>query len=464
MDDSILNAAFVASATGGEIFCDSGLAAHGISTDSRNIVKGQIFAAIRGERTDGNRYVVSAAENGAGGIICEFPPEVEEISKFPCFVVTVENTVEAMGRLASAYRDALECTVIGVTGSVGKTTTRSLIQSVLSVCFRTCGTSGNHNNEIGLPYSVLNTDPQAEFAVYELGMSDRGEIDYLSSICRPAIGVITGIGTAHIEFLGSREAIRDAKMEIAGHLSGGGLLLLNGDEPLLEGVEGAVYCSLTNEKSDIRAVNIRYTDGGMLFDVESVNSPKKTDFFVPMYGEHIVLDALFAYAAGTMFGESDDDIKRGLAGAVCVGDRQRVTKKDGITYICDYYNASPESVRASVLVAERLAREGGGRAVLVLGSVLELGVHSAALHREMGEFAATHGDILLTFGEEAENIADGAGSGGIEIMRFADAENTESVINALKSILKPGDTVLFKASHGMRLGRIASVFTENNEK
>ncbi|MBO4769820.1 MAG: hypothetical protein J5563_03450, partial [Clostridia bacterium] len=197
--------------------------------------------------------------------------------------------------------------------------------------------------------------------------------------------------------------------------------------------------------------------------VESVNSPKKTDFFVPMYGEHVVLDALFAYAVGTMFGESDDDIRRGLAAAAGVGDRQRITKKDGITYICDYYNASPESVRASVLVAEKLAHEGGGRAVLVLGSVLELGGHSAALHREMGEFAAVHGDILLTFGEEAGNIADGARGGGIEIIRFDDAENTEPVIFALKSILKPGDTVLFKASHGMRLGRIASEFTENND-
>lgn len=464
MNNDFINAEFVADAIGGMVVCDSGLTANGIFTDSRETIKGGIFAAIKGERTDGNNYIIKAAENGAGGVICQNPPEIEVISRYPCFVVSTDDTVVAMGKLATAYREKLSCTAVGVTGSVGKTTTRSMIQSVLETTYKTCGTIGNHNNEIGLPLTVLNTDLSSEFAVYELAMSAKGEIDYLSSICRPNIAVITNIGTAHIEYLGSREAIRDAKMEIAPYVENGGTLILNGDEPLLEGVDGAFYCSVNNKNSDLFAQNIRFSDGGMLFDAVEKNGGQTDDLFIPLYGEHAVLDALYAFAIGKMCSVPDDSIRLGLKNVKGVGNRQRVVEKNGLTIVCDYYNASPESFRASVLVAEKLALQNGGKTIIVLGSVLELGEHSETLHREMGEFASKHGDCLFTFGSDAGYAACEAEKNGIAMVRkFDDINDVEPIIDAIREAIAPNDVVLFKASHGMNLGRIASAFTQERE-
>ncbi|MBQ0102084.1 MAG: UDP-N-acetylmuramoyl-tripeptide--D-alanyl-D-alanine ligase [Firmicutes bacterium] len=454
MKKDILTAAFVASSCGGEIIRDGG-AAHGIAIDSRKVEKGNIFAAIAGENTDGHNSIRQSLEKGAGGIICEKVPEGELPGDG--FVVKVENTVKALGAVAKAYRSLFGCPFVGVTGSVGKTTTRTLIRSVLAAKYVTYGTEGNFNNELGLPISLLSFAPDIEAGVYELGMGVKGDIDMLSKILSPTVGVITNIGTAHIEFLGSRENIRDAKMEIAANVREGGKLILNGDEPLLSGVEGAVYCALENKNADYYVENIRFTPEGMLFDVKGKGGETK-DILLPAFGEQLVLDSLFAYAVGDLCGIDHEKIKEGISSYEPVGMRQKIVRKDGGCFILDYYNASPESMRTSYDVAVRLAENCGGRAVCVFGSVLEEGEHAEELHRSVGRYIAGGCGLLATFGDDAAYIADEAVKCGMKkenVAVFRDIEDPDALSDYLLENLKSGDCVIFKASHGIRLGRVA---------
>jgi len=460
------NGTALAEACGGTLLYDSGKAISSAVSDSRKVTEGALFVAIVGERTDGHRYVVSAAELGATAVLVETDKiELDDLIALGCSVVLCESSIKALGRLGGYHKSLCSALTVAVTGSVGKTTTRQFIHSVLSRRYLTHKTEGNFNSDIGLPLTLFDLTPDHEASVLEMGMSAKGEISYLTRLAEPDIAVITNVGTAHIEFLGSREAIRDAKMEIVEGLKPNGHLLLNGDEPLLADVEGAIYVALHNGMAAYRAANLRYTHEGMRFDAVCPDLTIE-NCLIPTLGEHTVLDAMFAVAVGHLTGLTPDEIRDGLAAFEGVGMRQNITHMDGITYILDYYNASPESIRASLVVAKKVASNQGGRTVAVLGSILELGEHSESLHRLVGWHAAGLSvDLLFTFGKEAEAIADEAVLYGIRpenVFSFPDVTDAAPLTEAVRKALRPNDVVLLKASHSIRLERVADELIKTN--
>ncbi len=451
----------LALACGGELLYEGVKNATHTVIDSRKASEGSIFVAIKGERTDGHLYLTPAAEKGAAAVITENIPEsLTAFEACGCSVILVDNSAEALATLATNHKKEMRALTVGVTGSVGKTTTRQYIASVLSARFNTHKTDGNFNNELGLPLTVLGISDEHETAVIEMGMGKKGDISFLSKITMPDIAVITTIGSSHIEHLGSREGIRDAKLEIRDGLKTGGKLLLNGDEPLLSGIEGAVYVAINNTEAPYRATNITTSENGMVFDAVCPTRVIK-NCIISTLGSHTVHDAMFAVAIGDMLSLTDGEIKLGLSMFEGVGMRQNIKVKDGITYIHDYYNASPESIRASLSVTKNLAKEKNGRTVAVIGSVLELGNLSETLHRSIGKDAAHIGtDLLFTFGEDAAFIADEAITMGMDkdkIQVFKDITDPTPIANAIKNVLKLNDCVLIKASHGIEMGRIADL-------
>ncbi len=434
-----------------------------VSTDSRDTSGNELFIAIRGERLDAHKFLKTAFENGAVAAIVD---HIEEELPEGASLIIVDDTTEAFGKLAAAYRDGIDPLCVAVTGSVGKTTTRQFIYSVLHEQYKTHRSEKNYNNEIGTPISLLSMKSDCEAAVFELGMSSRGEISYLTKLVRPDIAVITNIGTSHIENLGSREAIRDAKMEITEGLKENGDLILNADEPLLSGIENAYYVGINNEKADFRVLNIRAADGKTTFDISYPGGICK-DIYAPALGAHIAFDSAYAFAVGYLLGIPEEKIKKGIADYEAVEMRQNIVCHDGITFIHDYYNASPESMKAALSVLLEYARLSDGRAVAVLGDMRELGEHSRALHEEVGKTAAELGTgLLFTFGEEASAIADGAEKAGMSagaIYRYTDLENVFAFGNAVNAAIRPGDAVLLKASRAVALERVIQYLTGHKE-
>lgn len=420
----------------------------GYTLDSREVAANDVFFAVVGERFNGNDFIEQVAEKKPGAIVYSEDPAVfnPEIA-----YIKVADTTVALSLFASAYKETISPFTVAVTGSVGKTTTRQLIYSVLSKEYNTCVTKGNLNNEIGLPKTLLTLTKENTALVAELGMNHRGEIERLSKTVRPDISVITTIGTSHIEFLGSREGIRDAKMEIKCGMSEDGVIIGDGDEPLLDGLID-VYCSIKNENSDFYANNIREFEDKTLFDAHYADETVK-DICIPILGKFAVKDALYAIAVGVTSGISAEKIKEGLFEYEKVGYRQNISKhSNNITVIEDCYNAAPESMKSSIDVLVSLAMKKGGRAVAVLGDMGELGENSLPLHRSVGEYIEKAGDItVLTYGEDSVYISDKN--------HFA-KEQSGDLLEYLKSIIRENDTVLFKASRFMEMEKISQKFKE----
>lgn len=444
-----------------------------LSVDSRelSVTSGEgstesavMFAAIRGERVDGNDYVLRAMQNGACCALCERLPSIEGACDGDAMgsFILVGDTVEALGKLGKYVVERVRPTTVAITGSVGKTTTKQFTASVLSQKFRTLATEGNFNSEIGLPMTLLGLTPAHEAAVLELGMSAAGEIGRMAKICSPDIAVVTCIGNSHIEMLGSREAIRDAKLEIAQGLKEGGRLVLNGDEPLLAGVKSAVYLSACG-RGDYNITHVRREGEHTRFDLEGARCLR--ELVIPTIGEHMILDAAYAAVVGILLGLSEEEIRAGLAAYETTGLRQKLTRLDGMTLIEDCYNANPESMRAALGVLQsaegNLSRSltdcpKGGRKIAILGDMRELGVESPAFHRALGEIAADTCDLLYTFGSLASGIAEGAAAAGMDVgcIHSFGEEQTDLLISALDGEICPGDVLLFKASRAMKLERI----------
>ena len=438
-----------------------------ICTDSREADKNTLFVAIRGERVDGHDYIGQAIAAGCRCFLCEYVPH--DIYAQRVGAAVVEDSVAAFCQLAKRYRmekfgDRDPMRTIAVTGSVGKTTTKEMVASVLRQELNLYAAQGNFNSEIGMPMSLMSAGAHHRAAVLEMGMSARGEISRMSRTACPTVAMITNVGSSHLEYLGTRENIAAAKLEVAEGLRHGGYLLLNADEPLLAGQKApgrhTVYVGIDNPAADCRAERIRYTeDGCTVFDIR-YGSHAWSDVRVPAIGKHMVMAAMFAAATGKIFGLPEASIRAGLMEYQGAPMRQQIEQAGGVTLLCDCYNASPESMGASLQTLRALPVS--GRRVAVLGDMLELGETTVHLHRRVGANAAAVLDVLLTVGELGQSIARGAReAGGCEVMAYTGNDAKQQAAEQLCSLLQEGDALLLKASRGMRLEEIYSAVKQH---
>jgi len=426
-----------------------------VCTDSRKITPGCLFLPWVGEKFDGHNFIDAALDAGAAGCLCAKLPQDIRADKF---YIKVADTRLALRALASAYRDRFDIPVVQITGSVGKTTTKEMVASVLGAKYRVLKTEGNFNNDIGAPLTLLNLTAEHEAAVIETGMNHFGEIEYLGAMVRPDVAVISNIGDAHIEFLGSREGILQAKCEIFAHLKEGGLAVLNGDDALLDTVEipfKTVRCGQSEHcqarVSDIADLGVE----GITCTVETEQD--RYELMIPAPGEHMVYSASIAVAVGEALGLARDEIVRGVAAYEPTGSRMRVVRlPEGRILLDDCYNANPQSVTAAL---EVLAKTDCARRVAVLGDMGELGDLTDQAHYNMGALAAMLGiDCVVAIGEKAARIADGTALGGGEVLHFA---TKEEAIETLEELLEPDTVMLVKASHSMQFGVLVSRLQKN---
>ena len=421
-----------------------------ITLDSRTAGPGSLFVAIVGSRSDGHDYVRGCFETGA--VCCLVEREVPDPGG-PCILVS--STLQAIRDLAAFYRGLFDdIPFIGITGSVGKTTTKQMISSVLAQKFNVHHTEGNLNNEIGVPITIFGLREGHEAAVIEMGISDFGEMDRLSRMVRPDIAVITVIGHAHLENLGSREGVLRAKSEIFNHMPLEGTAILCGDDDLLAKLQVAQrkFRYGLDSSNAVRAENISSLGiRGTALDIvaDSVRFPAE----IPAFGSHMVYAALAAASVGLALGLLPNEIAAGIAGFKNVGNRADIRNTGFLTYIDDCYNANPDSMGAALHSLSELP----GRRVAVLGDMGELGAESGALHREVGRFAAALGiDCLLSAGKLAEQIYQGfkEQSAAQEAWYFPDREE---LALTLPQLLRRGDAVLVKASRFMQFEKLIPV-------
>lgn len=426
-----------------------------ISTDSRAITPGCLFLAMDGEKFDGHDYINEALEAGASYAVAHKKGDYTEDK-----MLYVPDTGKALLDIASLYRSQFDVKLVGVTGSVGKTTTKEMIYAVLSSQMKTLKTKANLNNQVGMPKTLLELDESHKAAVIEMGMSGFGEIEELSLCAKPDIAVITWIGVSHIEALGSREGILGAKLEITKGMRDGAPLILCGDNDLLSQVRddrlNVIFYGLDKEKNSIWADNIQQGAANTVFDICYNGTRYAAD--IPCMGQHNVLDALAAFAVGVEAGISPENAAMSLSGYQTSGMRQNIVKKAGVTIIEDCYNASPDSMRAAMLTLSQM--RAGGRRIAVVSDMLELGDIAAAAHEETGRYIASLGiSMLFGFGELTQKLVNAAKASG---MRSAYCYfDKERMLVALKDNIRPGDAVWFKASRGMRLEEaVAGVYEE----
>lgn len=426
--------------------------------DNREATPGSLFIAIRGERLDGHQFIPKAVEAGASAVMCSRETE--------CGVPTVlvPDTTQAFLDLARYYRKEFHIPVVGLTGSVGKTTTKEMIWYVLNAKYRAHKTYLNWNNEIGLPKVLLGLEPEHTAAVIEMGMNHKGEISRLSKTALPTMAVITNIGVSHIENLGSRDGILAAKLEILDGMKPGSPLLLNIDNDKLATVRRDDFdihtFGIYSEEAEARAVDIRYLSDSTEFTVVAGDS--RTEVVLPTTGEHNVYDALAAFAVGLTLDISPEKCAAALASYRPAGMRENIVEKNGVTIIEDCYNASPDSMKA---MAETLMRKGvpGRRKIAVIADMLELGDYSEEAHRTAGRYMAeAKVDMLLTYGPMSKYAADEARKRGL--VRVFDFEDKDELTSQLIRMLKPGDVVAFKGSRGMKLEDVISQVYDTLEK
>ncbi len=417
-----------------------------VETDSRTIHPGALFIPLVGERFDGHAYIDQALEDGAAGCLTQRERESYQPGKF---YIRVENTRQALRDLAVWYRSQFRIQVVAVTGSVGKTTAKDMIASVLSEKFEVLKTDGNKNNDIGLPMTVLRLEKRHQIAVVELGINHPGEMDPLSDIARPDVVVMTNIGDSHIEAFGSRENTLLAKLEVFNHAQSGVYAVLNGDDPLLAPLKGrlpgtTVLCG-KDQGCDYRA-------GELESDWRSqVSCQVKTPYGngrmdIPALGGHMIYPTLMACAVGEWFGMDLEEIAAGVRNFAPTKMRMNIlTRKDDITILDDGYNANPQSMRAAIEVLDGYA---GEYKIAVLGDMFELGTMAGVLHAGVGQFLGkSHVDCLVAVGELAKNIYDAAVSSQVPECYYF--ETKEEAQLALHDMVRPGATILVKASRGM---------------
>lgn len=437
-----------AAACRGKLFGDGGMIT-GVTRDSRTVRPGDLFLCIKGANADGHDYAGKAFAAGAACCLAERPV------KGGAYIL-VDSVLDSVRYLASYYRSTLNIPIVGIVGSVGKTTAKEMTSAVLSVKYNVCKTPENLNNELGVPLTVMSIGPEHTAAVIEMGISDFGEMSRLAEIVRPQICVLTSIGYCHLENLIDLNGVMRAKGEVFDYMPKNGVAVLNGDDSILNAyspkIKKITYglsagCDIVGE--DVVSLGLAGSD----FVVASSNGRFRAH--TGAYGVHTVTAALAASAVGYLMGLTGEQIAQGIGRYKTVGGRAAVINTGAITVINDCYNANPNSVKAGILSLTAAS----GRKTAVLGDMLELGGASPALHRSVGVFAAENGiDLLLCCGAEGKYIYDGYRSAGGGESAYFDSK--EQLAEKLPQYLKKGDTVLVKASHGMGFDYIVN-YLEN---
>ena len=424
-----------------------------VTTDSREVCPGCIFVAFPGERFDGHDFAAKALEAGAFCVVLNHPVEGVPAEK----AVLCADSYHAMMVMGANYRSQFHPKVVGVTGSVGKTTTKQMTYAAIAGFGNTIKTEGNQNNELGLPRTMFRIGKETQYAVVEMGMSHAGEIERLSKCARPDVGIITCIGVSHIGNLGSQENICKAKLEICAGLPEGAPLVLNGDDPFLRKAVlpdhvRPVWFSLGDENADVCALSIQQDEKGMSFVLED---HEEGTFLVkiPAMGRHNVANALAAYCAATRLGLDARRVIAGLADFEQTGVRQKVVHARGVDVIEDCYNANPDSMKAALAMFREYPCK---RRFALLGDMLELGDISRAAHEEVGRQAVENKvDYLVTYGEQAKRIAVVAAAKGLPTLH---ADTYAQAAETLLNKMQPGDALLVKASRGMALEKVLEIF------
>lgn len=435
----------IAEVTGGKLIGED-VRVGGVSTDTRTIERGDLFIAIRGESFNGNDFVAAAAEKGAAAALCD-----EEVAAdIP--VVRVEDSRAAQLALARHYRDRFPVKLCGVTGSVGKTSTKDMVYAVLSAKYNTLKTEGNFNNDIGLPRTLFRLDESYGAAVIEMGMSDLGEISQLSRAAHPDVAVITNIGYCHIENLKTRENILKAKLEILDGASEGAPIIINGDDEYLAAVSAdnlgrRVIRYGFGADCEVRAENIVHIPDGERFEL--VAEGKRYAAALNVVGEHHVMNALAAFCAGRELGIPAEDIIPAFLNYQASGMRQKIERRGDITVILDCYNASPTSMKSALSVLGSMAAK---RRIAVLGDMLELGGMSEKLHAMIAEYIRPNADACFLYGKEMAACRDTLAGSGTKVFH---SEDKNELAERLNGYLAEGDAVLFKGSRGMKMEEIA---------
>ncbi len=440
----------IAEACKGEYIGDKSLLGETITSvviDSRLAEKGSLFVAIKGERTDGHLYVNKAYELGAVCVISEKVLSTEHP------YILVSSSEKAIKEIAQAYRNLFEnIEVVGITGSVGKTSTKEMIAAVLSEEYVVHKTQGNFNNELGVPLTLLAMPEDTEVAVVEMGISGFGEMTRLSKMVRPTICVLTNIGYCHLENLGDRDGVLKAKTEMFKYKEDDALIFVNGDDDKLITIQEDKTTFGLGSYNDYYAADIE-NSGENSVSCNLCYNGKKLAVSIPALGNYMAVNAAAALAVGKALNMSDESIVKGIAGYTTVGSRANLVTTELIRIIDDCYNANPNSVKASI---ETLCGMRGGRKVAVLGDMKELGVNEKELHADVGRYAAKSGvDVLVTVGTLAKNISDNAE--GVESYHF---DTVENAIDEIDTVLHKDDIVLVKASHSMHFEKIVEFLKE----
>ena len=462
----------IAQACGGTYIgeeCDRKKEIQGAVIDSRLVGEGYLFIPIRGARVDGHDFIPAVFEKGALAVLSE-----QRLEHPAGPYILVDSTEEAMKKIAAFYRRSLDIKVVGITGSVGKTSTKEMIASVLSEKYRVLKTEGNLNNEIGLPLTIFKIREEHQVAVLEMGISEFGEMHRLAEMAQPDICVITNIGLCHLENLITRDGILKAKTESFEHLAPDGIAVLNGDDDKLcdkKMVNGrpAVFYGIGQEAktaetetgskrlaekevyaTDVEAIGLEGTKA-------VIHTPEQQfEVVIPIAGEHNVYNALAAVCVARRLGLDAEEMKLGIEHAHTIGGRSNLIRKNGITIIDDCYNANPMSMKASLDVLH----DGEGRRVAILGDMGELGEDEAALHEGVGIHAATCGiDACVCVGDLAVHIAEAARKANPDFPVYYE-KTRESLLEHLNDYVQKGDTILVKASHFMKFEEVVKALEE----
>lgn len=425
---------------------------HRVNTDSRNIRPGDVFVALVGDKFDAHDFITQVAQAGAAAMIVSRAPE--NPAALGCAVILVTDTLLALQNMARHQRRLLNPLVIGITGSNGKTSTKDFTAAAMSGHYRVCATAGNLNNHIGLPLTILGMSAEQNCAVLEMGMNHAGEIAVLAAIAEPNAAIITNIGVAHIEHLGSRDAIALEKGALAEAVPAGGIVILNANDEFTPAIQSRCHAKVLTagvNRGDIKATITESAAQGSRFNIDFAGS-SRIDAFLPFPGEHMVANAALAAACAWHHGVSPEAIVSGLGHASLTKGRVQVKTLRGIIFIDDSYNANPDSMRAGILTLAGMKTT--GRKIAVLGRMGELGAHAGQGHREVGTFAARSGlDAVFTVGEEAAQITDAASAARPEMTSRNFTDRAECAAS-LRDWLRTGDAVLLKGSRSAGMEQV----------